>query len=110
MLGGVHWWEVDVHDTRVTRAGWVDVGGLVGECLAEGGFDEKDSSGCTDNFFVPEDGVGLMKSLGTNWTEYFILLPPVRLLLSPVLVAPLLFERMAFATATSVDIPVRWRR
>ena len=59
---------------------------------------------------VQEDGAGLMNSLRTNWTDYFMLLPAVRVLLPPVLVAPSLSERMTFDTATSVDIPVRWRR
>ena len=42
---GVHWWAVDVHDRCTIWAEWVDEEGLVGECLTEGGFNEKDSSG-----------------------------------------------------------------
>ena len=57
-------------------------------------------------FFVLEDGAGLMNSLVTNWMEYFIFSPPVRLLLPPVLVTPTLSDTMAFSTATSVNIPV----
>ena len=85
--------------------------GFADECLTDGGFDEEDSSGWVDPFFVLEDGVWLMRSFGTYWMEYFILSPPVRLLLPPVLVAPSFSERMAFDTATYPDIPVirkRW--
>ena len=57
-----------------------------------------------------EDGVWLIRSFGTYWMEYFILSPPVRLLLPPVLVDPSFSERMAFDTATSPAIPVMVRR
>ena len=47
---GVHWWAADFHNACVLQAGWVDKEGRMGECLAEGGFDEKDSSGWIDYF------------------------------------------------------------
>ena len=46
----IHWWTADVHDAPTIWAGWVDKKGLVGECLAEGGFNEKDSSRWMDDF------------------------------------------------------------
>ena len=51
---------------------------------------------------IPQDELdGVFHFVGTS--AFVVGLPPV-------LVASSLSERMAFATATSVDIPVRWRR